>query len=343
MEKKCSRHHSDTRGRTMSIIRKIFGLKPKYKLKTKSYKKFRTQLIKIDENKKSDSDIVILTKPHTSYFANLLGFHFARHKMNSIITPYDIPAKTTNHKIIFCPQTYNNLPDEYIGYQTEQTTNDRFFQSSHLDILKKSSIMIDYALGNINFLKPQMPNTQFYHLPVAYCPDYTSFLIKHGLISSNDICPDDDRPYDVIFYGDPRNERRQAYLTELQKHFKIKIICGVFGMDVVKELLKAKIIVNIHYFDQAILEIGRIYESMSLGCHVISEKAIDQEAHAGLEEFVDFTEIDNIQGMVTAVEHALNNQKHRTATKNKALKSNLDKTLIKNFDTFIADIYKKGL
>ena len=202
--------------------------------------------------------------------------------------------------------------------------------------------MIDYALGNINFLKPQMPNTQFYHLPVAYCPNYTSFLIKHDLISNNDIYPDDDRPYDVVFYGDPRNERRQAYLSELQKHFKIKIICGVFGMDVVKELLKAKIIVNIHYFDQAILEIGRIYESMSLGCHVISEKAIDQEAHAGLEEFVDFTEIDDIQGMVTAVEHALNNQKHRTDTKNKALKSNLDTTLIKNFDTFITDIYKKG-
>ena len=113
-------------------------------------------------------------------------------------------------------------------------------------------------------------------------------------------------------------------------------------MDVVKELLKTKIIVNIHYFDQAILEIGRIYESMSLGCHVVSEKAIDQDAHAGLEEFVDFTEIDDIQGMVSAVQNALNNQDHHNEVKRKIAQSNLDKTLTQNFDKFVTDIYKKG-
>ena len=316
----------------MKFLKNI--LTQKYKLKTASYKKFQKQKITISPKGDSNESVAIITKPQTNFFAHVMAYYFAKNNIKSVISPYDF--ETSDPKIIFCPQTYDDLPDGYIGYQTEQTTNDRFFQPHHKDILKKSSILVDYASDNIKNLQPICPDTDFHHLPVTYCNDFVHHLMQNNLITQNDLY--DDRPYDVVFYGDPRNERRQAYLKELEKHSKIKIICGVFGMDVVRELLKAKIIVNIHYFDDAILEIGRIYEAMSLGCHVVSEKAIDQHHHGNLEPFVDFCDIDDISQIVEAVKHALENPQQNAKQDLKKLSAIMDE----NFDLFLKSFMNKA-
>ena len=191
----------------------------------------------------------------------------------------------------------------------------------------------------VNFLKQKLPDTVFHHLPVTICNDYLSHLADNHLLDHDEILNDHDRPYDIVFYGDPRPERRAQYLNEIQKHFKVKIICGAFGMDVVRELMKAKIILNIHVFDDAILEIGRIYEALSLKCHVISETATDQNHHEHLNNIVDFCPVGDIQNMIKTIDAVLkNDNKHAQSLTNLA-EADLDKTLNDNFDIFVKTLF----
>lgn len=322
----------------MNKIRSLLGLKPKYKLKTKSYKKFHEQQVAIQPADDLKGEVVIVNRPQTNYFAHLLAYKFSQYGIRSIITPFDIPSNK-RPKIIYCPQIYESLDDKYIGFQTEQTSYDRFFKPEHMERLSKASTLLDYAEDNISFLKKKLPGMAFHHLPVTICHDYLSHLVKNNLLNHNEILDDQDRPYDIVFYGDPRPERREKYLNEIQKHFKVKIICGAFGMDVVRELMKAKIVLNIHVFDDAILEIGRIYEALSLKCHVISETATDQNRHAALNNIVDFCPVGDIQSMIKAIDVALTDHDKREQSLRNLSKASLNKTLNHNFNTFVKTLF----
>lgn len=327
----------------INTLRKLFGLQPKFRIKTKSLEKFNSKQIVIPAVDEEQGEIVIVNKAHTNFFAHLLGYHFSKRGIKTHMTPYVDEKFDGMKQIVFCPQTYlgQKLPEGFIGYQVEQTISDKFFQPEHMEILRQASSLIDYSKENVEFFKKNgFDAKRISHLPLTYCEGYVDYMVKNNILTKEEAVPK-EREYDVVFYGDPRNPRRKAYLDELQKHFNVKIICGVFGEDVVKELFKAKVIVNIHFFDGAILEVGRIYEALSLGCHVVSETAIDQKDHACLDGLVDFCEIDDIKDMVEKVRYALDNPSHIKACREKVQTSNLDAFYNQQFDAFCANEFKK--
>ena len=56
----------------------------------------------------------------------------------------------------------------------------------------------------------------------------------------------------------------------MPKH-KIKIINGLYGINLYKEIINSKIVLNIHFYKNAILETCRINEILSCNRIVISE------------------------------------------------------------------------
>ncbi|WP_420108631.1 AAA family ATPase, partial [Mycolicibacter arupensis] len=95
---------------------------------------------------------------------------------------------------------------------------------------------------------------QMYYMPIAYLPDYHA--VADGERS--------DKEYDVLFYGDLNNARRREFIDQIQRKYRVKLIGNLFGEALYRELRKAKVVINVHYYEGALLETTRLYECLSL-------------------------------------------------------------------------------
>lgn len=243
----------------------------------------------------SEQNLVILTTPHCHYLAELMQDALASVGMSSTII-YERPDtgfKGVLHFVI-CPQMFAQLPGIYVAYQMEQSVSSRWFTPEYIQTLENSYAVFDYSLRNIEFLQTQgLSYKQLYYLPVGYRAPET--------------VPERDEQVDVLFYGDVNNERRQAYINALQNEFSVKIVNNSFGEPLYAEMAKVKVIVNIHFYEGALLETTRLYECLSQQQIVVSEDASDMEEHDALRELVDFVPVNDITAMVERVRFWVNN------------------------------------
>lgn len=222
---------------------------------------------------------------------------------------------------VICPQIFQKLPEKYVAFQMEQSINSRWFTESYFQSLKNAFAIFDYSLTNIRFLNQKdIKTTNIYYMPIDYQTDFQ----KHRI--------DDYPEFDVVFYGDVNNERRQKYLTELSKYFRVKIVNEIYGEALYKILGSSKIVINIHYYENALLESTRIYEALSLNKLVISEKSSDIDEYNQLMDIVDFVDIDNIDAMVEHVQYWLSHESERS----EKIKKNQEKltSQINQFDYY---------
>ena len=73
---------------------------------------------------------------------------------------------------------------------------------------------------------------------------------------------------------------------------------------------QSKLVLNIHYYENALLETTRLFESLSLDSLIISEKSIDQSYYLDLENIIYFTEIGNIDQMISKIYFYLSDEKN---------------------------------
>ena len=109
-------------------------------------------------------------------------------------------------------------------------------------------------------LNKGIPHQQIYYLPIGSVSCYKNDL--DGREYSN---PEEQESCEVLFYGDTSSKRRQRFLEKLQSRFKVRIVQNIFGEEMVAQLCSAKIVINIHYYENALLETTRIHEVLSLG------------------------------------------------------------------------------
>ena len=241
---------------------------------------------KYEKNK----SITIIATPHTIFIAELLS-----QALDKAGLLYQVKIGTNfksfddSFHILVCPQTFKKLPESYISFQMEQTVSDRWFGPKNIQKLKKSLLVMDYSLNNISYLNQRFPLSHIYYTPIS----------PIDLASESS----DDHEYDVLFYGDTNNDRRKVYLEALEKRFKVKIINNAFGEDVWDAIRKAKVVINIHYYESALLETTRLYECLSNHALVISEKSSDFEQHTDLANLVDFVEIGDVEHMLTRIQY----------------------------------------
>ena len=265
---------------------------------------------------------VILTTKHCLFIAKLIQKKLNKVGIESEII-FEKPSSGYSDKlhIVICPQLFTSLPNLYIAYQLEQSVSGRWFDERYFRILNNSLAILDYSTQNITFLKKH----KFSYKQLFYVP-----------IFSKDIETSSTYEYDIIFYGDTRNPRRKEILEKLKQKFKVKIINGLFGDDLYKELKKAKIVLNLHYYDGALLESTRIFESLSLGKLVISEDAVDQADYHNIQGIVEFVKTNDYETLESKLLEWLNLPDFEFNTR---LSNKLDR-LAQQFDIFEFYFYR---
>ena len=160
-------------------------------------------------------------------------------------------------------------------------------------------------------------------MPIYYVKDYFSNIKEEEF-------------YDVGFYGECDIERRIVFINAIKENYKVNLIYNCYKENLIHELKKCKIIINIHYYENAILETTRIYESLSLNKLLISESSVDIENHKNLNDIVDFIPIGDVEAMLNKISYWIDNQKEReTKIANNVLKLSSDENLFsKNYQKF---------
>ena len=123
----------------------------------------------------------------------------------------------------------------------------------------------DYSLHNIvrwrglKCLRPPI------HVPLGYVPE----LSRIAAAPNQDI--------DVLFYGS-LNDRRSAILQALKDSgLKVHTVFGVYGKERDELIARARIVLNIHYYDTKVFEIVRLSYLLANARAVVSECSAENE------------------------------------------------------------------
>ena len=121
-----------------------------------------------------------------------------------------------------------------------------------------------------------------------------------------------EQDIDVLFYGDTNCARRKKIISELDKSFNVHVESNLFGEEMLDIIRRSKVIINIHYYDGALLETPRIAEILALGKAVIvSERSNDPEEEVRFESFVDFVNVGDIEGLKRRISYWIENEDER--------------------------------
>lgn len=166
----------------------------------------------------------------------------------------------------------DRLPPSSVVYNLEQI-DPAACQTHHLRIDQMRRFTVwDYSLRNIRKLAEfQCPAR---HVPLGYSPELTRI----------DAAPEQD--IDVLFYGSI-NERRQKILDALRAAgLKVRAAFGVYGAERDALIARAKVVLNVHFYDAQIFEIVRVSYLLANRKAVISEYSEGTEIDDDLRDAV---------------------------------------------------------
>lgn len=262
--------------------------------------------------------------PHCFFAVELIAKRL-RHHGWKVYTTNECPRKF-NHDwyIVMCPYIFKKNPPnkKRIIFQLEQATNDRWFTRKYIKILRKSHSILDYNLFNISYLeKKGIPRSNIHYVPLGGISDY------------NQGDPPHDKKLDVLFFGSLGSIRRRKMLDELKKNYAVHIIKDIYGREVEKIIKSARLVVNIHYYENGILETDRIWRCLSLGVPVVSETSQDQDNYPELKDGVIFFKEGSISSLLSAVKKTLAHPVEFDIIKKSV--ANGEKRFLSMFDQFL--------
>jgi len=164
--------------------------------------------------------------------------------------------------------TKHDLPEllagtNYIIYQFEQLSDTEGWYGKFTlfrNIIHNASDIWDYSINNVEFLKTK-------NIPVKLLPPGYNKNLENIINTEKDI--------DILFYGGI-NERRLKILRELEtRGLRVKLLSGIYGEERGRYIARAKIVLNIHYFDMAIFESARIHYLLNNKVFVVTEQSAD--------------------------------------------------------------------
>jgi hypothetical protein len=179
----------------------------------------------------------------------------------------------------------NVIPKYYIAVQLEQTgvPQTPWLTNEYYSILNNAIEVWDYSKVNIqNF--SNLVSSPIYFIPLSYIPSLTH---HDRLRTKKDI--------DVLFMG-ALNEKRVNFINKL-KNNNINVHVAAYNLWGRKRdaiVARSKILLNIHFYENAILETARLSYILSMGeCIVITEKSSDSFLDQSYANYVDFCNSDN--------------------------------------------------
>lgn len=155
------------------------------------------------------------------------------------------------------------LPGDAILYNLEQIVEGAIWVTpGYLDLLRRHRVW-DYSARNCSALQ-DLGVRDPCHVPLGYAA-----ALERIAPASEDI--------DALFYG-ARNERRLALVRRLsQRGLKVVHALGVYGRERDELVARARVVLNVHFYEQSRLEVPRCFYLMANGRFVLSEASPDAE------------------------------------------------------------------
>jgi hypothetical protein len=167
------------------------------------------------------------------------------------------------------------LAEDAILYNLEQVDIDSsWFRPELIDIFRRH-VLWDYSKKNaaaLDALGVRVARV----VPIGYVDQLTR------------IQPAPERDIDVLFFGSV-NPRRQAIFERMQQAgIRIGTAFGVYGPERDALIGRAKLLLNVHYYEAKVLEMVRISYLLANRCAVLSEPGADPAEVEALAEGVVF-------------------------------------------------------
>jgi len=167
----------------------------------------------------------------------------------------DLECKTYTYIIIYVKyftELLNIPPRKYILYQMEQNGSN-MFNLQYESLLNNAYKIFDFSKANNFYFTEKIKDNIFYN----------PFPLSKKTYENNS-------SFDILFYGQ-FNERRLNILKFLNNIYDIKYVENIIGNDRDNLIKKCKIVLNIHFYENACLETCRINEVLKFKKIVISE------------------------------------------------------------------------
>lgn len=199
---------------------------------------------------------------------------------------------------------------KYILYQLEQINNVTKYNNNINDELENfmnnALYVLEYNMSNYNALNSTI-NKIFVGVPIVECDK---------IIERKNI--------DILFYGNLNNYRKNI-LDNLLNEYNVKILENSFGDELKEYIMRSKLILNIHYYSEPLLELCRIHEAIPYKCKIISEITSDDlNLCKKYEDFCTFVDFKNINEVVNIIDLELENYEN----------INFDSIIEKNFPLY---------
>ena len=124
-----------------------------------------------------------------------------------------------------------------------------------------------------------------------------------------------EKEYDVLFFGG-LNDRRKKILKYLEKNtdMNVRIVTNVFGEALYDIIKKSRIVLNIHFKGESLLETARIHDCITHSTPlIISEESIDKSTMEEYKNIVNFVpvikeDLSNINELTKGIQNLLSNK-----------------------------------
>jgi hypothetical protein len=219
-------------------------------------------------------NLVIIATKQTLFISSILKQWFST-LYNQVSVLEELTEILPNHVyFFFCiflihKRWYPLLKNNYIIYQLEQHTNGnlsghyRNMETCLLDWFYENARMtFDYCQQNVDFLESYLSCSPAKKPKLLEIP----FINNFKTIITNRY----SKPIDILFCG-CINSRRKEILSFLFKRYRVQVVTNQFFKELLPYFSQSKILLNIHYYDNAILERVRINEGLYYGLPVVSE------------------------------------------------------------------------
>jgi hypothetical protein len=170
---------------------------------------------------------------------------------------------------LLTPEEADSVPATTIIYNLEQAgSSNTWFSPSYRSLLARCPVW-DYSRRNIAALARSGMAQPATYVPVGYMPQLT----RIPAAAEQDI--------DVLFYGSV-NDRRAAVIQQLKDMgLNAQAIFGAYGAARDSFIARAKVVLNLHYYETSIFELVRVSYLLA------NRKAVVAERHAGTEVDAD--------------------------------------------------------
>lgn len=173
------------------------------------------------------------------------------------------------------------LPEDAILVNLEQLEANTLLPPYYFERLLRHTVW-DYSAANIGLLRSRGARNAL-QVPLGYVP-----ALKRIHAGTQDI--------DVLFYGS-LNPRRSAVLDQLgATGARVEKLFGLYGPERDAFIARAKIVLNMHFYDAKILEVVRIFYLLANGVFVVSERGADAEESARFEGGLAYCGYDQLAG-----------------------------------------------